>query len=46
MLLASLVVAGALWGGLARNGVGARWRHLSGFFEERAAATPNEGGGR
>jgi hypothetical protein len=46
MLLASIVVAGALWGGLARGKVGAGWRHLHGLFEERAAANPNEGAPR
>jgi serine/threonine-protein kinase len=33
MVVASLIVAGALWGGLARGRVGARWRHLHGLFE-------------
>jgi hypothetical protein len=47
MLLASVVVAGALWGGLARGRVGARWRHWQeGFFGERAATNSNEGGSR
>jgi serine/threonine-protein kinase len=48
MLLASLVVAGALWGGLARGyaHLGAGWRHLHGLFGERAGANPNEGGQR
>jgi serine/threonine-protein kinase len=45
MLLASGIVAGALWGGLARGKGPARWRHLHGLCEERSAA-PNEGGQR
>jgi len=45
-LLASVVVAGALWGGLARGKALARWRHLHGLFAERAAPNPNEGGPR
>ncbi|HVU50344.1 MAG TPA: serine/threonine-protein kinase [Polyangia bacterium] len=36
MLLASAVVAGALWGGLARGKAGAGWRHLHGLFAERS----------
>ena len=50
MLLASLVVAGALWGGFAHGtghgAFGAGWRHLHGFFGERGGANPNEGGQR
>jgi serine/threonine-protein kinase len=49
MLLASLVVAGALWGGLARGSASTRWRHLHGvinLFGERVAANSNEGGQR
>jgi serine/threonine-protein kinase len=45
MVVASLVIAGALWGGLARGRAGARWRHLHGLFEERVAAI-TEGGPR
>jgi serine/threonine protein kinase len=46
MLLASLVVAGALWGHFGRVTVGARWRHLHGLLDERLAPNPNEGGPR
>jgi eukaryotic-like serine/threonine-protein kinase len=44
VLLASLVVAGALWGGLGRARVGAGWRHLQGL--RGGATTMNEGGPR
>jgi serine/threonine-protein kinase len=48
MLFASLIVAGALWGGLARArvGVGAGWRHLHDLLGERIASNSNEGGQR
>jgi serine/threonine protein kinase len=44
MLLASAAVAGVLWGGLARGKAVAGWRPFHGFFAERGATNPNEGG--
>jgi hypothetical protein len=46
LMVASVVVAGALCGGLARGKARASWRHLHGLFAERAAPNPNEGGPR
>jgi len=44
MLVASVVVAGVLWGGLARGKVVAGWRPFHGLFAERGAANSIEGG--
>jgi serine/threonine-protein kinase len=45
MLLASLVVAGAVLGGLGRARVGAGWHHLAGLWAEHGT-NPIEGGPR
>jgi serine/threonine protein kinase len=44
MLLVSLVLAGALWGGVGRHTVGAGWRHLQGFFDDRLSHEHERGG--